>query len=43
MPVRPILAVHGARVPAPRGRTELRGVITSAEQLAEQRLPRHSS
>lgn len=68
VPVRPILAVHGARIPAPRGRTELHGVtvieakklrgmlsglpaqpgwdaarITAVEQLAEQRLPRHSS
>ncbi|MFC8223593.1 nuclease-related domain-containing protein [Streptomyces sp. NPDC057362] len=68
VPVRPILAVHGARVPAPRGRTELHGVtvieakklrgmlsglpaqpgwdaarVTAVEQLAEQRLPRHSS
>ncbi|MEU3084095.1 nuclease-related domain-containing protein [Streptomyces albidoflavus] len=26
VPVRPIIAVHGAKVPAPRGRTELHGV-----------------
>lgn len=68
VPVRPILAVHGAKVPAPRGRTELHGVtvieakklrgmlsglpsqpgwdaarVTAVEQLAEQRLPRHSA
>ncbi|MEU5610506.1 nuclease-related domain-containing protein [Streptomyces sparsogenes] len=68
VPVRPILAVHGAKIPAPRGRIELHGVtvieakklrrmlaglspqpgwdaarVTAVEQLAEQRLPRHSS
>ncbi|MEV5348941.1 nuclease-related domain-containing protein [Streptomyces achromogenes] len=34
VPVRPILAVHGARVPAPRGRTELHGVtVIEARKL----------
>ncbi|MGW3491903.1 NERD domain-containing protein [Streptomyces sp. NRRL F-5630] len=34
VPVRPILAVHGAKVPAPRGRTELQGVtVIEAKKL----------
>ncbi|MFF4607766.1 nuclease-related domain-containing protein [Streptomyces sp. NPDC001339] len=34
VPVRPILAVHGAKVPAPRGRTELHGVtVVEAKKL----------
>ncbi|MFD8025454.1 nuclease-related domain-containing protein [Streptomyces lavendulae] len=34
VPVRPILAVHGAKVPAPRGRTELHGVtVIEAKKL----------
>lgn len=34
VPVRPILAVHGAKVPAPRGRMELHGVtIIEAKKL----------
>ncbi|MET9676385.1 nuclease-related domain-containing protein [Streptomyces sp. NPDC006482] len=34
VPVRPILAVHGAKVPAPRGRTELHGVtVIEARKL----------
>lgn len=34
VPVRPILAVHGARIPAPRGRTELHGVtVIEAKRL----------
>jgi hypothetical protein len=34
VPVRPVLAVHGARVPAPRGRTELHGVtVIEAKKL----------
>ncbi|MGO4749587.1 nuclease-related domain-containing protein, partial [Streptomyces sp. 2MCAF27] len=34
VPVRPILAVHGAKVPAPRGRTELNGVtVIEAKRL----------
>ncbi|MFE5730238.1 nuclease-related domain-containing protein [Streptomyces sp. NPDC056528] len=34
VPVRPVLAVHGARIPAPRGRTELHGVtVIEAKRL----------
>ncbi|MFE7268197.1 nuclease-related domain-containing protein [Streptomyces sp. NPDC057592] len=34
VPVRPIIAVHGAKVPAPRGRTELHGVtVIEAKKL----------
>jgi hypothetical protein len=34
VPVRPVLAVHGAKVPAPRGRTELHGVtVVEAKKL----------
>lgn len=34
VPVRPILAVHGAKVPATRGRTELHGVtVIEAKKL----------
>ncbi|MEU2561299.1 nuclease-related domain-containing protein [Streptomyces longispororuber] len=34
VPVRPVLAVHGAKVPAPRGRTELHGVtVIEAKKL----------
>ncbi|MFF0429969.1 nuclease-related domain-containing protein [Streptomyces sp. NPDC004520] len=34
VPVRPVLAVHGARIPAPRGRTELHGVtVIEAKKL----------